>query len=67
MPTNFTVFAHALSFEFVRDQRSPQGFELVVSRSDRRERNAYSQQGIRGHWLQKDDGSDEWLSQPFTK
>jgi hypothetical protein len=67
MPTNFTILAHAVTFEFVRDLRSPHGFELVVSRSDRAERTGHSQQGIRGHWLQRDDGSDEWLSQPFIE
>lgn len=72
MKTNFSAgptiacAARSLAFELVREQRSPHGFELTVSMSNGRERTAHSQYGIRGHMIFHNDGSDEWLSEPFA-
>jgi hypothetical protein len=63
---NFTFAARSLIFEFAREQRSPHGFELTVSTSGRNDRTAHSQYGIRGHWILNKDGSEEWMSEPFT-
>jgi hypothetical protein len=65
MPTNFPCAEKSLVFEFVRDQKTPLGLELTVSRSDGMDRTAHSQYGIRGHMYLNSSGSDEWLSEPF--